>query len=189
MSVSDKPGGIPKFVWIAGVVLLTAVVGYAIVFQQGVDEVKMPGVFEAKFRPPQPDAAVLVPVSYDADRIAIEGTAMVQIGGAEPIRLAIGAGQAFHTARVSLPRPGTYAYRIELRETHAVNDDRGRRVAAPFNMTGEGNIDVRAGSGFTIRRILTSGYGRNTWSASLKTTGEESRRGTQEELERILSKD
>ena len=62
------------------------------------------------------DESITFPVSYDRGESVIEGRAIVYVAGAPATNLSVDSSRPFHTANVTVSKPGTYAYRIELRE-------------------------------------------------------------------------
>jgi len=191
MSDSSK---YPKFIWVVVAIILVVVVGYALISKQSVQEVQFPGG-NVKFGPGTKDETVRFYVSYEREtpNLVLEGQAVLYLAGAQPMTLSVGRDKPFHTAHVTVPRPGTYAYRLEQVELHRYQQD-GRDVSVQVPMRGEGKIDVQPGIAFNIKRVMQAASGGGTWFAELQEvrSEEEKRRIRErnaEELDKLFGQE
>jgi len=185
MSDSSK---YPKFIWVVVALILVAVVGFALLSSQPVQEVIFPVGGGVKFGPKAKEETVRFYVSYERDgNLVIEGQAVLHLSGApQPMTLFVDRAKPFHTASITVPKPGTYAYRLEQVETHRSQKNR-EDVSVLVAIRGDGEIDVQPGIAFKIHRVLSGGE----WSAELQgVRSEEERRKirerSREELDKII---
>jgi hypothetical protein len=185
----SDPSKYPKFIWVVVALVLVAVVGYALISKQPVQEIQFPGG-GVKFGPGTKDETVRFYVSYEREgNLVLEGQAVLYLAGsAQPLTLSVGRGKPFHTANVTVPRPGSYAYRLEQIELHRYQQD-GRDVAMRVAMQGEGKIDVNPGTAFSITRILQAASDGGTWFTALRGIhSEEEKRKIEDRAAKALDK-
>jgi len=186
----SDPSKYPKFIWVVVALILVAIVGYALLSDQPVQEIEFPGG-GVKFGPRAKEETVRFYVSYErSGTLVIEGQAVLYLSGAHPMTLSVDRGKPFQTASITVPRPGTYAYQLEQMEIHRYQKD-GEDVLVRVAMRGDGKVDVQPGIAFQITRVLN---GREGWSTRLERVhSEEERRQIRdrslEELEKIMEED
>lgn len=185
--------GYPKFIWIIVAVILIVIVGYALLSRQPIEELKFPGG-GVKFGSVQNEESVTFSISYDKDEFLIEGHAEVYLANAPTISLSVDSQRPFDTKSVTVPNPGTYAYRIEQREVQLLisGSDMRTRVPVNVNMSGEGKINVQAGKSYKVTPVLVlRGGGKGgEWTTSLEEIlSEEERRDLEEEALKELQKE
>ena len=146
--------GYPKFIWIIVAVILVTVVGYALLSRQPIDEVKFPGG-GVKFGSKQGQESVTFSISYDKSKSVIEGRADVFLANVPAITLSVDRQRAFQTKSVTVPNPGTYAYRIEQREVRLLVSGSDLKTEFPVNVDirGEGKINVKPGVSYKITPV------------------------------------
>lgn len=186
--MSLKP---PKFVWIAGIITVAIIVGYALFSGQEVEEVRFPGGGGARFREKPADEEVSFFVTYVRDRHVIEGDASVHLAGAGSVHLSVDRTEPFATATVIVPGPGTYAYSIEQRQVIPAVSDTGATVPMTIHMSGEGKIEVQLGVSFKVSPVLQlRAGGPHEWTTSLEPVrSEEERRKLEEEALKWLEQE
>ena len=101
------------------------------------------------------DEATSFFIAYSKNESVTEGDATIYIAGAGTVNLHVDRLNPFSTVNVSVPKPGQYAYRIELRQTEYLVPPftRGRRASVA--KIGEGKIDVQPGVGFNLLSAIT----------------------------------
>lgn len=184
---------IPLFVWIVGAVVLVIIVGYALFSKQQVQEIEFPGG-RAKFGPKMNDEAFSFFISYTRDEHVIKGDAVVYLAGAGEVNLHVDQNSPFHTLTKTVPKPGTYTYRIEQTQVSSVFSGTDSRTLVPvtFQMSGEGRIEVHPGASFILTPVLElQSSGRPAvWTTRLEEIkSEEDRRRMEEESIRLLEEE
>jgi len=187
--MSDNKG-YPKFIWVVVAVILVTLIGYALLSRQPIREVEFPGG-GVKFGPAPKEGNVTFSISYDRDANVIEGNAAVYLAGSR-VNLAVDRQKPFQTKIVSVPKSGTYAYRLEHNEIKSMisGSDLKTRVPVGYQYRGEGKIDVQPGKAYKIEPSLSLREGGGEWSTRLvEIRSEEERRKLEQEAIKQLERE
>ena len=154
-------GKTPKFIWVVVGLILLAVVAYAILSGQPIENIKMPGG-EVKFGAKPKDQRFSFIVSQDIGTGTVQSETVIYIDGNKAASLYADANRRGVTAKITVPRPGQYSYRLEQTGIHLVvyEPDFSQKHPAKFTYTGEGRININPGDGFKIGTIMYSSGAR-----------------------------
>ncbi|MFL5401413.1 MAG: hypothetical protein ACJ8BF_01175 [Gemmatimonadales bacterium] len=110
------------------------------------------------------DSSITISISYDPKvHDIVDSKTVVYMLGKPMAELHLTKEHPFHTASITLPRPGTYKYRLEqtqhlLREI--TSDPEGKHFIEMRNFlenwSGEGTIEASEGSAFKVGGIIHS---------------------------------